>query len=1022
MNKKLMYAAMALPMLFTACSQDELFENTNGGMNTPEAKGFYVTMGPSLDIDSPETRAIWEASAGKLTWEAKKDLISVFWLGNQWGTSALTGQFNSVFSTTDGENFTSESMIYVGNNVSVYPADLAHVTSKAVTLSVPEVQNAETILKTPYISNLLEVSEPKDNREEQEAGYHNKLVSPMKMAANVLVLNLHLDNIENLAQFGFAVKSVSLTADKNAFATTANLKQGGDVTNKEQGRVWEKISPWSSVGVNTINKYLYASATASIPTLTATDITDKGNGDYEVKFVILPTHTGELDLKALSKIVVETNCGRLELTTTQKVGKNAATGIETYPAADQIAEGTTFSGVVTDKAGNKTAIAQLLESVSKHFTAAVNANSTFKGEKIGVPYMRYVTGDMANATLNDSRVYSDTEILNYVAIHKAMNSTEPMNLILCDVVDEEGNGDGIFESLTNDVFNAIESRKISGAYKATMSLDKSVQKLMLQKNGNSAYMYFNNYGQWKNVGQNSLHVVLAAGESAWTLPWRHSYDKIGTIENPVGGSLKIEGSNNYELNEPVLNNGTLNIAGEKLLVGKKLTNNGTVNVAAAQDLVFNADVESGINGTINVVKGAFMTISAGINVTSNATINNAGVVASNAGNGGLVNRGTINNLEGGYSYVQDNTYDAALDNKIVLTNRADEVKVEKAQGKIVYNYDSATDGNVFTRSIEDKFTYVVFGEGNDEIILEDEVIDDISMEFTSETVLKTVGQTIADLTIVKGAHLRFPTPSTDYDNKLYVNDLTIKGDLTIGGIIYYSGNEEGKEKARSVGNGAIIFNAAGAVDNLEAAIAAGGEVSLVADLTLDEALNVEGDVELDMNNKEITGNINVGTGASLTVENGTISNENDAVSGITSNGDLTLNNVEIESTRHALRIESGNVTINGGIYKTAVGAHKYTQYALNIGDSGTEANVTINGGEFIGPKGTGADSGSAVIVKVGSKVVINNGTFHGGLNSTLSVAGEMTIYGGKFDQDPSAYVADGYQAVKDGDWWIVSAE
>jgi len=196
-------------------------------------------------------------------------------------------------------------------------------------------------------------------------------------------------------------------------------------------------------------------------------------------------------------------------------------------------------------------------------------------------------------------------------------------------------------------------------------------------------------------------------------------------------------------------------------------------------------------------------------------------------------------------------------------------------------------------------------------------------------------------------------------------------------------------------------------DALYLAAAIGGEVTLAEDITLTEPLNIQSNMVLNMDGKTLTGAINVAEGVSLTVNNGSIENTDANTSGIVSNGNLTLNDVEITSARHALRIESGKVIINGGIYKVNPTSSK-TLYALNVGDDNTEAEVIIKGGTFIGPKGTIADSGAAVAVKAGSKVTIEDGDFSGGKLNTLSSKGEMIITGGTFDQDPKAWVAEGY--------------
>ena len=214
-----------------------------------------------------------------------------------------------------------------------------------------------------------------------------------------------------------------------------------------------------------------------------------------------------------------------------------------------------------------------------------------------------------------------------------------------------------------------------------------------------------------------------------------------------------------------------------------------------------------------------------------------------------------------------------------------------------------------------------------------------------------------------------------------------------------------------------------APDPIYMAAALGGNVTLTDDVDLTSPLDIKADMTLNLNGKTITGSLNVAAGANVTIENGVVTNVDKNVSGITSNGILTLNNVNVTSARHALRIESGSAVINGGTYQVNPVSNS-TLYALNVGDGANSiANVTVKGGKFIGPKGTMADSGGAVTVKVGSTVKIEGGDFSGGKTKTLSADGTLTVAGGSYDQDPTAYVAEGYKSVKkDGKWYVVAEE
>lgn len=150
----------------------------------------------------------------------------------------------------------------------------------------------------------------------------------------------------------------------------------------------------------------------------------------------------------------------------------------------------------------------------------------------------------------------------------------------------------------------------------------------------------------------------------------------------------------------------------------------------------------------------------------------------------------------------------------------------------------------------------------------------------------------------------------------------------------------------------------------------------------------------------------------IEIKNGNIVNEDNKESAVESVGKVTLTNVNITSARHAVNIEGGEAEINGGNYSLITTAG-LTQNVIGA----EKAKVTINGGVFTGPKGTASDSGAAVAAKEGADVTINGGKFSGGKNNTLAkkdTAVALIVKGGSFDQDPTAYVADGYDCIDTG--------
>ncbi len=230
-----------------------------------------------------------------------------------------------------------------------------------------------------------------------------------------------------------------------------------------------------------------------------------------------------------------------------------------------------------------------------------------------------------------------------------------------------------------------------------------------------------------------------------------------------------------------------------------------------------------------------------------------------------------------------------------------------------------------------------------------------------------------------------------------------------------AGNEYQEKSARVTvvveavqANGTELYGKT-VVSGLAGLLAALSDTSDANIVALSETLVIDKEVEIDLNGKALEGDFELVEGAVVTISNGTLDNNDSSVSAFQVNGGkLTLNNVVIESSRHAVRVEGGELVINGGIYKVDGTAGK-TQNAINVGEPGLPTKVIINGGMFIGPKGTAADSGAALAVKADATVEINGGSFSGGKNNTLSVKGTLAVKGGAFDQDPTAYVADGYR-------------
>ena len=145
-------------------------------------------------------------------------------------------------------------------------------------------------------------------------------------------------------------------------------------------------------------------------------------------------------------------------------------------------------------------------------------------------------------------------------------------------------------------------------------------------------------------------------------------------------------------------------------------------------------------------------------------------------------------------------------------------------------------------------------------------------------------------------------------------------------------------------------------------------------------------------------------------------------------GEAELNDLVLNAERGGVNIQGGKVTINSGSYKFSGYYDNVNKKWIN-GQSvyavGEDVEVVINGGDFRFTGGIGGNQ-RILVAQNGAKIIVNDGTFGKGNNKAAATwlweyGGDIIIYGGSFEFDPSACVAEGYQAVQGVDgWWTVS--
>ena len=383
-------------------------------------------------------------------------------------------------------------------------------------------------------------------------------------------------------------------------------------------------------------------------------------------------------------------------------------------------------------------------------------------------------------------------------------------------------------------------------------------------------------------------------------------------------------------------------------------------------------------------------------------------------------------------------------------------------GAIVYAYASATSNALaVTNCTADNLQYIVSCRqtGSNSVLVEN--VTATNMIYLVRT-LKCPSVTVKNVTC--DAVIGIDIKNDGVGGKLILENVNINV-YTYGGTVYYpvSGSGAGKSWTVEV-KGDNIFTANGVpyeasawfsgnagyeikhaenavVNNpdhlvaevdgkqyfslqyaINAAAKAGKPVQLIADINLGSDIVVlEQDVTLDLNGHTISGTgtavFQVGSTFTLvdSVGNGAIKHtgSKDSSTAISiANGNFIMESGSVISNHKAVQGGGSNktntITIKGGVING-------TDAALNINKGSN--TVSITGGKLVGGYAVHVAAGNGQVV---TAFTVSGGEFTGALPEVTAVTnGKLSITGGTFTVDPSAYVAEGYAANKQNGIWSV---
>ena len=228
--------------------------------------------------------------------------------------------------------------------------------------------------------------------------------------------------------------------------------------------------------------------------------------------------------------------------------------------------------------------------------------------------------------------------------------------------------------------------------------------------------------------------------------------------------------------------------------------------------------------------------------------------------------------------------------------------------------------------------------------------------------------------------------------------------------------------------GMVIPMIASGTDVVDKALADGGIVLLesnVGELGYTPALSDGKELTVVMNENTVTASYFNNRG-DLTLENGTLVSGTASDYGLITHpgGKTVLNDVNFKSAGGGIAaVGGGYVEVNGGSVDVSTTS---TSGRYNVYTEGAGSEVVINGGVFSFSK-TLNQKRAYIYAGTGTTVIVNGGTFgpastRSGYTAGILGVGEVIIKGGTFGFDPTTWVADGYEAVKSGSTWTVSAK
>ena len=677
MNKKLLFAAMALTAL-TACTTDD-FESKSVAQQEASPVKFEV-----INNNDVFTRA--SMNGNKVAWSAEDgDLFTLYHGAAALG--AITGYQNATYTAAAAEGepatLSTPSMILQGAAIMVWPADTAFNIKSGdnLSISVPAKQPADIENYIPYVSEQISIGAYDGVKAPANtAGYQREY--PIYMRPMASQLNLKTDyagtdaTLAQLYDGGSAcpadggiepisLTSVDLVADQGNNVLTQKIAVKFSDPGSGAGSIKKQ---WDdAVANNAWGKYTDFDKTTvtEVEKLTTKSI----QGVDGCKFLILPLDANMVGTEK-SGVVVNTIYGKVIVaatgfTGTKYTAEQIADAWYRYIGASTAAATGETKATAAETSGDNVGKFKTTANIAAGLTQTLNGFSAYtatsgivKGEPVGAAATRYVKVILDYLDMSDLHIKNDKHLRDAILVWNHIKASD-VTVYLDGDDDEEFEMSQSTIALINEInaAAALEETPRSFKVKPCQDTDEECSTIVITgggevpdltfiaKNGTAKVdVAFNADETWNWIGT----VKILAGGSKGI----KSFINRGTMQNAETATLKVTNSTGLaqQYDVPLVNEGTWNVTAGDLNVQFDVTNIGTVNISEGAE--YHQD-GTGNDFTNEAYTLPARFLAAGVEEEI-GLVNNSGVFATVHG-GHIDNYGLIEHLaESAKTYITSN--------------------------------------------------------------------------------------------------------------------------------------------------------------------------------------------------------------------------------------------------------------------------------------------------------------------------------------------------------------------------------